>query len=107
MREAKSKGGNFCKIYIRPMFGFDAAKDLQLTADIRRARERNELQVFYQPRVDIRKKKIVAVAAVPYWEHRRLGGITSAKIISVAEEAGLLRDMEEWMLRVAFQQAKI
>ncbi|MEB3826379.1 EAL domain-containing response regulator [Phormidium sp. CCY1219] len=106
MGEAKREGGNRCQIYTRPMFGFDAAKELQLAADIRQAWERNQLQVFYQPRVDLRKRKIVAVATVPHWNHPRVGEISPVKIISLATEAGLLTEMSEWMLRVAVGQVK-
>lgn len=105
--EAKAEGGNCCKLYTRPIFGFDAAKDLQLAADLRRAWDQKQLQLSYQPRVDLRKKKIVGVGVVPSWQHPRMGEISPEKITALAEEAGLLRDISEWILRRGCQQAKI
>lgn len=107
MGEVKQSGGNSCKIYTRPLFGFDTAKELELASDLRRSWEQKQLQVFYQPRIDLRKKKITSVAAVPYWDHPRLGPIPPAKVMSLAQEVGLVRQMSEWLLKIACQQGKI
>ncbi|MCT7987393.1 EAL domain-containing response regulator [Laspinema olomoucense] len=107
MGEVKQSGGNSSKIYTRPLFGFDTAKELELASDLRRSWEQKQLQVFYQPRIDLRKKKISSVAAVPYWDHPRLGPIPPAKVLSLAQEVGLVREMSQWMLQIACQQGKI
>ncbi len=107
MAEAKRSGGNSWKIYSRPAFGNQASKDLQLVADLHRAKERKSLQVFYQPRFDLRKNKIIGAAAVVYWQHPLLGAISPSKLAAVAEEAGLVLPLGEWLLLSALEQAKI
>lgn len=104
--EAKRQGGNRCQIYTRPMFGIDASKDLELAAELRRAWERKELQIFYQPRIDIRKNKISSVAAVIYWRHPKLGLISPAKVMTLAEESGFNMALNDWILQNACQQVK-
>ncbi len=104
--EAKRQGGNRCQIYTRPMFGLDASKNLELAADLRGAWERKELQIFYQPRIDIRKNKIISVAAVIYWRHPKLGLISPSKVMTLAEESGFNMALNDWLLQNACQQVK-
>ena len=106
MGEAKREGGNRCKIYSRPMFGLETSQDLQLAADLQQAWQKKSLQLFYQTRVDIRKNKIVGVGAVVRWNHPVIGWISSAKVLSLAEESGFRPELDEWVLRTACQQAK-
>lgn len=107
MREAKGSGGNSCQIYVRPMFGVDDTKDLQLAADFYKAWEQKQLQVCYQPIVDLRKKKIVGVKAIGYWQHPIQGTIPQTKIISLASETGLSLALGEWVWQTACQQVKL
>ncbi|HIK10560.1 MAG TPA: EAL domain-containing protein [Oscillatoriaceae cyanobacterium M33_DOE_052] len=106
MGDAKRKGGDRAQIYTRPLVGSDSAKDLQLAADLHRAWERRILQVFYQPRIDIRNRKITGVGAVIHWENPRIGSVSHPKILSLAEEAGLGVAVGEWLLETACRQAK-
>jgi len=107
MGAAKRGGGNRSSIYNRPIFGHDAAKDLQLAAELHSAWERKALQIFYQPRIDLRNKKIVALATVLHWQHPVRGNISLEKILSLAQEAGLIIPINEWVLRTACQQIKV
>lgn len=107
MGSAKQKGGNFCTIYNPPIFGHEAAQELQLAADLHQAWEQKNLQVFYQPRIDLKTRKLVAVEAVIYWKHPIKGAISLAKTMAVAEEAGLTILLNEWVLQSACQQARI
>ncbi|MBD2185042.1 EAL domain-containing response regulator [Aerosakkonema funiforme] len=107
MNSAKREGGNRCVVYSRPIFGHEFSRDLQLGADFHSAWEQKELQVFYQPRVDLRNKKIVALGAVVHWKHPVRGLISLEKTAAVAEETGLTVTINEWVLRVACQQAKL
>lgn len=106
MGEAKRKGGDRPQIYTRPLLGSDSAKDLQLAADLHRAWERRLLQVFFQPRLDIRNRRITGVGAVIHWENPRIGSVSHPKILSLAEEAGLGFAVGEWLLQTACRQAK-
>ncbi len=104
---AKKDGGNQYQFYTRPTVGSDTAKDLQLAADLRQAWDRGKLQVFYQPRVDLRKKKLVGLRAVVAWKHPQMGLICADKIYQLAEESGWSRDLDEWVFKTACQQAKL
>ncbi|WP_199246443.1 EAL domain-containing protein [[Phormidium] sp. ETS-05] len=106
MGEGKRKGGDRVQIYTRPLVGSDIAKDLQLAGDLHRAWERRLLQVFYQPRIDIRNRKITGVGAVIHWDNPRIGTVSHPKILSLAEEAGLGFAVGEWLLQTACRQAK-
>lgn len=106
MATAKREGGNRCTIYSRPIFGHEAPQELQLGADLHRAWQQNSLQVFYQPRVDLRNKKVVAVEAVPYWKHPVRGNISLEKTLAIAEETGLIIPINEWLWRSACGQAQ-
>lgn len=106
MGTAKRQGGNRPSIYTKPLFGHEPSQDLQLAADLHQAWSEKTLQIFYQPRIDLRNKKIVAVQAVPYWKHPVKGVISLEKILSVAEEAGLSIAINQWVLCEAGQQIK-
>ena len=107
MGEAKRAGGNRGQIYRPPMFGVDASKeDLQLASLLRRVWERKQFKVLYQPRVDIRKKKIIGVGAVVHWEDPRKGALSSEKILAVAEESGFGLELNQWIWQAACEQAK-
>ncbi|GAB4286608.1 MAG: hypothetical protein Fur0025_19300 [Oscillatoriaceae cyanobacterium] len=106
MGEGKRKGGDRAQIYTRPLVGSDIAKDLQLAGDLHHAWERRLLQVFYQPRIDIRNRKITGVGAVIHWDNPRIGTVSHPKILSLAEEAGLGFAVGEWLLQTACRQAK-
>lgn len=107
MGEAKREGRNRCKIYTRPLFEETTSKELHLAAEIHQAWEQKFLKIFYQSTVDIRKNKIVGVAAVLYWEHPRLGVIPSHQLEALVKEAGLSAVLGEWILQLACQQMKL
>ncbi|MEA5541962.1 EAL domain-containing protein [Limnoraphis robusta Tam1] len=107
MGEAKQLGGNRYQIYTQPLFGSDLSQQFQLMADFRQAWERQELKVYYQPRLDIRRKKIVGVGTAIYWNHPQFGEISQTRISDLIAESGLTITVSEWILKTAFEQAKI
>lgn len=107
MAQGKQAGGNRCQIYRPPVMGNDVPLDVQLTADLLRIWERKDLQLFYQPRIDLRKNKIVGVETVLYWYHPQLGAVPTSKIWSIVEQSGFSEAVNEWMLNNACEQAKI
>jgi len=106
MSQAKKEGGNRCKIYVRPLFGVDTPKDLQMAGYFQTAWQRKMLKVFYQPRINIRTRKIVGAEAVVYWQDPTGTVVSPRNIATLADKTGLRQAIAEWVLSVACEQAK-
>jgi diguanylate cyclase (GGDEF)-like protein len=105
MYHAKASGKNNCLYYNSDM---DAAgvDRLQLEADLRRALEREEFVLHYQPQVDTRNGSVVGAEALVRWEHPDKGMIPPFKFIPLVEEMGLIGQLGDWVLREACRQMK-
>jgi diguanylate cyclase (GGDEF)-like protein len=103
MYEAKSQGGNGYQVFSRAM-NATAMQRLTLENDLRRALEREELVLHYQPIVRADNGRITAAEALVRWQHPSLGLLLPAEFISIAEENGLIVPLGEWVLRTACAQ---
>ena len=103
MYHAKSSGKNNFLFYNS---GMDAAgvERLTLETDLRKALERNELVLYYQPQVDSLTGSVVGAEALMRWQHPEQGLIPPFKFIPLAEEMGLIRALGEWGLQEACRQ---
>ena len=82
------------------------SRQLQLERQLRLALQENELELLYQPQVDLNKGALVGFEALLRWENRELGKVSPKEFIPVAEEAGLIIPIGHWLLREACYQVK-
>ncbi len=96
MYAAKQAGRDrFC--YFTPLLQQKANEKMILTNDLRKALERNEMQVYYQPILDLNDKRIIKAEALLRWHHPQRGVISPHIFIPLAEENGLIMEIGEWV----------
>ncbi|WP_246660534.1 EAL domain-containing protein [Nitratireductor sp. XY-223] len=100
MYQAKRVGGNRIEPY-RPAFRAAGADKLQIESDLRRALERNELTMVYQPIVDIESAEIAGFEALMRWDHPRKGNIPPTEFIPIAESSDLIVELGMYALQQA------
>ena len=79
---------------------------LELEYDLRKALERNEFELYYQPQYDIRDNRLIGMEALIRWRHPKHGMISPAQFIPLAEETGLIIPIGDWVIRTACAQNK-
>jgi diguanylate cyclase (GGDEF)-like protein/PAS domain S-box-containing protein len=104
MYRAKERGRARYELFDEVMRGRAIAR-LRVENDLRRALERDELRLEYQPVVSLRDRTIVAVEALLRWDHPERGVVQPADFVQIAEEDGLIEPIGRWVLDTACRQA--
>lgn len=105
MYHAKKMGRNNFQFFNREM-NVRAVERQVIEAELRRALQRDEFLLYYQPQVNLESRTITGAEALIRWEHPERGLLQPLQFISIAEECGLIVPMGRWVLREACMQAK-
>lgn len=105
MYQAKEMGRNNFQFYT-PIMNARVVRRLELENHLRKALERDEFIIHYQPQVELSTGQIVGTEALIRWQHPQLGLISPSEFIPVAEDTGLIMAIGKWVVRTACSQTK-
>ena len=106
MHYAKESGRNTARYYSSEL-NARALQKLSLANELRKAIERDELVLYYQPKVDIQRDVVVGAEALVRWQHPGRGLVPPGDFIPIAEENGLIVPLSEWVIRAACRQIRV
>ncbi len=99
MYHAKKLGRNNFQFFSQELHA-QTMKRMHLESDIRKALDRKEFTLFYQPQVDM-NAKVIGMEALIRWKHSELGNISPGQFIPIAEKTGIIDPISEWVLHTA------
>ena len=105
MYQAKENGRQSYQFFEAAM-NVRAVERQSIEESLRRALERNEFALHYQPKINLRTRAITGAEALIRWTHPTRGAVSPAQFIPVAEDCGLILPIGEWVLREACTQAQ-
>jgi len=105
MYQAKENGRHRYQFFT-PAMNARAVERQSIEEDLRRALERQEFVLYYQPKIDLRTGAITGAEALIRWTHPTQGLVSPAQFIPIAEDCGLILPIDNWVLREACEQAR-
>lgn len=105
MYQAKRQGRNNYQTYDL-VLDRKALEKLQIENELRKALERNEFELHYQPIVNLCVNKVIGAEALLRWNNEKCGNVPPNQFIPIAEETGLIVQIGEWVLKTALLQLK-
>ncbi len=105
MHQSK-KNGRDCYCYFSQEFSQQAEQALHLTNMLHKALGKQELQIYFQPQVDLETREVVAAEALLRWHNEELGWVSPAQMIPIAEESGLILPIGQWVLEQVAKQIR-
>jgi diguanylate cyclase (GGDEF)-like protein len=103
--QAKKEGSNTYQFY-EPKWDEKTNERLLIENELRKALNKQEFKLHYQPIIDLATSKITGVEALIRWYHPKLGIVPPDRFIPIAEETGLIVSIGEWVLRTACYKMK-
>ncbi len=103
MYRAKETGKNNFKIYTEEL-NLRIMARMEIESNLRKALEKNEFLLYYQPQIDLATGRIVSLEALIRWFNPSLGWVEPDEFIHIAEEIGLINSIGEWVLKAACEQ---
>ena len=106
MYQAKENGRENYQFF-KPSMNVRAVERQSIEESLRRALERHEFEVHYQPKVSLKTGQITGAEALLRWTHPTRGPVSPAQFIPIAEDCGLILPIGKWVLREACKQARV
>lgn len=101
-KENSQNNAQFYDEYIKQSMN----RKIDVEKNLRQALDTNELYLVYQPKINTRTKEVYGVEALTRWESKELGFVSPGEFIPIAEETGLVYQLDSWVLETACRQAK-
>ena len=105
MYAAKSEERNAWRFYV-PMMQAETRQRMLLATELRQALANDEFHLVYQPSVELRSGRIIAVEALLRWHHPERGEVLPGDFIPVAESIGLIKLIDEWVMHAVCRQIR-
>ena len=103
MYRAKENGRNNFQFY-SPEMTISVLDQMKMKSSLRQAIDNDEFEILYQPQIDLTTNKIIGLEALIRWQHPTKGLLLPKKFLSLAEETGMIIEIDQWVMHTAMTQ---